>query len=856
MFSALIPGYRFLYLQLAALVGCGWAIVALSFICSFLMLPLMRAVAGIVRREKEYEDVIDPQVAAIKAKYASDMDCHFHIQTLYQRYGYSPLAPIKKVLPLFVQIPFLLLTYYMLKGTVQLSGVSFLFLRDLGAADALLPHAVNLLPLVMTGVNILTVFATPGFSHKDWTQAIAISLLFLVLLYMAPSALLLYWTLNNVITMFRTLFSNKGEGTRILAIRICAIRHLPSQVNAWLTVERLTWLSLGLFLTSVYMWLMVFMEVWFFNCFVSKFFMAPVLALAFSASLAARYKQLGKWTMIGRLSVGFLTSLSVIMGLAAGAMVVAPGVTAALGRHVSYSKTFYVLLAIWFVWALVGNLRKGFCRQLFMALKSESHWLFLPVILGLHYSFSSDLVKLPVDSVCVLALELVGPCVAMLLIVVIMFCRHLAMGKLMRAAVGFCVGAYLIPMISFESGKLLGWSSNLVIRLAVIFALIVFMCRLNRRKPVVAFLLVLLMLAAGNALLNGQNAADVKDRKLQIAESEAAKAFCAARAVRHNSIYLLVYDSYTPDAVLEHLCITNSRIKDILLKRGFTRYDSYSVGSDTVKSMGYSFAIGDVKQGSVRSMMAGNNPLCDFLRRSGYRTSYALGAYDMPNRGECMPGDFYFPSPQAVTRLEHVLYPCILKGFLSQSPNNFNPYTEDEWYGIQKKLLVETPATNNFVYTHEFCPGHAIASPVYRKSQAEEIQAYSKRIEKADRNIERDVDFILAKNDDSIIIVAGDHGSCLEMCPVGDFGRYELLDRCGNQLFIRWPKGYEPTLSTCCCFTDAFLEIVICLTGDRSLTRFITAGESLPILYPLKAPQGAIKRGVIQMGRDKGKSLY
>lgn len=72
VFTALISSYRFLYLQLASLIGYGWAIVALSFICSALMLPLMRAVAGVVCREKEYEDVIDPQIAAIKRTYASE----------------------------------------------------------------------------------------------------------------------------------------------------------------------------------------------------------------------------------------------------------------------------------------------------------------------------------------------------------------------------------------------------------------------------------------------------------------------------------------------------------------------------------------------------------------------------------------------------------------------------------------------------------------------------------------------------------------------------------------------------------------------------------------------------------------
>lgn len=217
MFDFIITGYRWVFLQMASVLGPGWSIVALSFICSALMAPLMKAVAGVVKRETDYQSVINPQLEAIKATYATDKDRHLHIQRLYSRYNYSPLSAVKKVLPLFVQIPFLLLTYYMLKGTAELNGVSFLFLKDLGQADALIPvlHA-NLLPLVMTGVNILTVFATPSFTQKDWMQAIGIALLFLVLLYTAPSALLLYWTLNNTITMLRTFIVKKGEGAKHL----------------------------------------------------------------------------------------------------------------------------------------------------------------------------------------------------------------------------------------------------------------------------------------------------------------------------------------------------------------------------------------------------------------------------------------------------------------------------------------------------------------------------------------------------------------------------------------------------------------------------------------------------------------
>lgn len=244
MFEMIISGYRWIFLQMSSVLGYGWAIVALSFICSALMAPLMKAVGGIVKRETDYQSVINPQLEAIKAKYASDIERHLHIQRLYMRYSYSPLSAVKKVMPLFVQIPFLLLTYYMLKGTTELNGVSFLFLKNLGEADALIPVLnANLLPLVMTGVNILTVFATPSFTHKDWTQAIGIAILFLVLLYTAPSALLLYWTLNNTITCVRTLLAKKCEGAKLLGSRLAEflVACNPIRVVRGITWPKFSW---------------------------------------------------------------------------------------------------------------------------------------------------------------------------------------------------------------------------------------------------------------------------------------------------------------------------------------------------------------------------------------------------------------------------------------------------------------------------------------------------------------------------------------------------------------------------------------------------------------------------------------
>ena len=338
--------------------------------------------------------------------------------------------------------------------------------------------------------------------------------------------------------------------------------------------------------------------------------------------------------------------------------------------------------------------------------------------------------------------------------------------------------------------------------------------------------------------------------------TEAQRALLYAPSMRTNTIYLLIYDGYAPDVVLDGMQVKSMGLRDYLGKRGFVSYDAYSVGSDTVVSMGNAFNIGGVVQGSVRSSMSGNNVFCDYLRRHGYTTSYVLAGYDMPNRGERMPGDFYFPTAQEVTRPEMVLFPCIIRGILSQSANVFNSYTYDEWLSIKRRLIESGSSCGQFIYAHSEMPSHVAANPTYRKSAEEERSRYERRVALADKELQADLDILLAKNDDSIIIIASDHGSLLSL-PVHDseYDAFTMLDRVGIQLHVRWPYDYSPCLKLDC-LQNLFLEIEIYLSGDRSLSRFAVKGETCRIQAPLRAPAGAIKNAVIQSGPDKGRNLF
>ena len=181
----------------------GIAIIGLSCITALIIIPIEKTVRGSILKEKKIESVLQPQLTEIKIKY-SGIEKNNAVKRLYNRYGYSPLYSIRNIYGVLVQIPFLIGAYLMLSSYANLKGQSFLFIKDLSMQDHLL-GSVNLLPILMTVVNLSTLLFL-NLSKKENIQTTAIAFVFLVLLYTAPSALLLYWTMNNVIHLLRALW--------------------------------------------------------------------------------------------------------------------------------------------------------------------------------------------------------------------------------------------------------------------------------------------------------------------------------------------------------------------------------------------------------------------------------------------------------------------------------------------------------------------------------------------------------------------------------------------------------------------------------------------------------------------------
>lgn len=197
-----VSTFQGLYLIFADLFGFGWGLIALSIFSSLLFTPLERWALRLKNDELTIQKVLQPQLQQIK-KTLSGQEAWSATQRLYNRYSYHPLKAIRTAAFPLLQLPILFLAYVALSSMEALKGISFATVSDLSQPDNLL-FDFALLPFVMTAVNIATTFIG-SFSKREQIQAIVIALLFLILLYPAPAALLIYWIMNNVIGLIKAI---------------------------------------------------------------------------------------------------------------------------------------------------------------------------------------------------------------------------------------------------------------------------------------------------------------------------------------------------------------------------------------------------------------------------------------------------------------------------------------------------------------------------------------------------------------------------------------------------------------------------------------------------------------------------
>jgi YidC/Oxa1 family membrane protein insertase len=188
----------------------GLAIIALSLAFNLALLPAYHLAEKVQNRERDIQRRMASKIAEFKYAFKGE-ERYLMLRALYRQHGYHPVYALRGLLPLAIQIPFFVATYGLLSHYKPIVGEPFLMISDLGRPDHLL-FGVNLLPILMTAFNMLAVHLySRQLPRRERIQSHVIAVIFLVLLYQSPAGLVLYWTVNNLISVFKSLFYSTGR---------------------------------------------------------------------------------------------------------------------------------------------------------------------------------------------------------------------------------------------------------------------------------------------------------------------------------------------------------------------------------------------------------------------------------------------------------------------------------------------------------------------------------------------------------------------------------------------------------------------------------------------------------------------
>ncbi len=178
----------------------GIAIIIITVILKALFFPLTH---------KSYKSMkgmqkIQPEMNKIREKYKNDRDAmNKAVMELYREHKVNPLGGC---LPMVVQIPVFFALYKALMFSIELRHAPFFFwITDLSDKD---PYYVT--PVIMGITMFVQQKMTP--SQMDPVQQkmmLALPVVFTFMFLSFPSGLVLYWLVNNVLTIGQQMYINK-----------------------------------------------------------------------------------------------------------------------------------------------------------------------------------------------------------------------------------------------------------------------------------------------------------------------------------------------------------------------------------------------------------------------------------------------------------------------------------------------------------------------------------------------------------------------------------------------------------------------------------------------------------------------
>ena len=197
----------------------GVAIILLTVLIKAAFYPLSAKSYRSMAQMRE----LAPRLQSMKEKFGDDKQKMQ--QAMMELYKTEKINPMSGCLPILIQVPVFIALYWMILGSVELRHAPFFgWVQDLSAPDTLfgtLPWVnmpIGLLPILMGATMIIQTSLNPPPTDPIQAQVMKVMpVVFSIFFFFFPAGLVLYWLVNNILSITQQWYVNKTIHAAALA---------------------------------------------------------------------------------------------------------------------------------------------------------------------------------------------------------------------------------------------------------------------------------------------------------------------------------------------------------------------------------------------------------------------------------------------------------------------------------------------------------------------------------------------------------------------------------------------------------------------------------------------------------------
>ena len=183
----------------------GWSIILLTVLIKLVFFPLSAASYKSMARMKE----VQPRLMTMREQYKGEPQKLN--QAMMEMYRKEKINPLGGCLPVVIQIPVFIALYWVLLSSVEMRGAPWvMWIHDLS-----IPDPYYILPLIMAVSMFVQTKLNP--TPPDPIQAkvmLYMPIVFSVMFFFFPAGLVLYWVVNNLLSIAQQWQINQMFGRK------------------------------------------------------------------------------------------------------------------------------------------------------------------------------------------------------------------------------------------------------------------------------------------------------------------------------------------------------------------------------------------------------------------------------------------------------------------------------------------------------------------------------------------------------------------------------------------------------------------------------------------------------------------